>query len=202
MARPRTDIRPRILHAARDRFLTLGVDGASLRHIAKGARTSIGMIYYYFPTKEDLFLAVVEEVYTRILTDMARALAADVLIEERFHRLFVRLGALSEAELAVVRLVIREILVSSERRRSLIDRFARGHIPLVLSTLAEGIKAGTLRQDHHPAVLGVSSFCLGVFAQIIRRLAGDLPPVLQIPAGEELSYALADVLFSGIRAPP
>ena len=31
MARPRSDIAPRILHAARERFLAEGVDGASLR---------------------------------------------------------------------------------------------------------------------------------------------------------------------------
>ena len=61
MARPRSDIQKRIVLAARTRFLADGVDGASLRHIARAARTSIGMVYYYFPTKDDLFLAVVEE---------------------------------------------------------------------------------------------------------------------------------------------
>ena len=62
MARPRSDIEPRIVHAARRRFLKEGVDGASLRTIARDAKTSIGMVYYYFPTKDDLFFAVVEEV--------------------------------------------------------------------------------------------------------------------------------------------
>ena len=46
MARPRGDIAPRILHAARKRFLVEGVDGASLRAIARDARTNKGMIYY------------------------------------------------------------------------------------------------------------------------------------------------------------
>ena len=45
MARPRSDIEPRIVHAARRRFLKEGVDGASLRTIAKDAGTSIGMVY-------------------------------------------------------------------------------------------------------------------------------------------------------------
>lgn len=55
MARPRGDIEPRVLEAARKRFLEQGVDGASLRKIAEDAGTNIGMIYYYFPTKEALF---------------------------------------------------------------------------------------------------------------------------------------------------
>ena len=59
MARPKSDIEPRIIHAARRRFLEDGVDGASLRKIAREAGTNIGMIYYYFPTKDDLFLAYV-----------------------------------------------------------------------------------------------------------------------------------------------
>jgi AcrR family transcriptional regulator len=201
MARPRTDIRLRILHAARASFLGEGVDGASLRRIARGARTNIGMIYYYFPTKEELFLEVVEEVYAKLLGDLGTALARDVSIEERCHRLFVRFGAMGDDELEVVRLVIREILVSSDRRRRLLQRFLGGHIPLVVSTLVEGVQAGTIRSDPHPAVLGISMLCLGTFAQVIRRLMPVLPPELPLPAGEDFSHALADVLFSGIRAP-
>jgi AcrR family transcriptional regulator len=44
MARPRSDIRPRLLASARARFLREGVDGASLRSIAKDAATNIGMV--------------------------------------------------------------------------------------------------------------------------------------------------------------
>ena len=40
MARPRSDIQPRIVEAARYRFLRAGVDGASLREIAKDAKIS------------------------------------------------------------------------------------------------------------------------------------------------------------------
>ena len=58
MGRTPSDIAPRIVHAARRRFLSDGVEGASLRAIARDARTSIGMIYYYYPAKDDLFLAV------------------------------------------------------------------------------------------------------------------------------------------------
>ena len=74
MPRPRSDLAPRILAAARTRILHEGVDGASLRQIAADAGTTIGMIYYYFPTKDDVFLAVVEDVYEKLLVDVERAL--------------------------------------------------------------------------------------------------------------------------------
>ena len=92
MGRPRTDIQPRIVRAARARFLAEGVDGASLRTIAADAGTSVGMIFYYFPTKDDLFLAVVEEVYARLLDDLRRALSGDAPVRERLKRAFLRLG--------------------------------------------------------------------------------------------------------------
>src|SRR6185436_7484979 len=115
MARPRSDIRIRIQHAARKRFLAEGVDGASLRRIAKDARTSIGMIYYYYPTKDDLFLAVVEEVYSVVLADLLSALDPALPVEERIRRLYRRIGAVTSDEVLVIRLVLREALVSSKR---------------------------------------------------------------------------------------
>jgi AcrR family transcriptional regulator len=74
MPRPKSDIDARIVAAARARFLVEGVDGASLRSIAQDAGTNVGMIYYYFPTKDDLFLGVVEDVYAR--TASARSTTA------------------------------------------------------------------------------------------------------------------------------
>jgi AcrR family transcriptional regulator len=113
MARPRTDIAPRILLAARRRFLKSGVDGATLRAIARDAGTSIGMIYYYFPTKEDLFFAVVEQQYAAVLADMELALSAEHPVEERLQRLYERISALRDEEAEVLRLVAMEGLMGS-----------------------------------------------------------------------------------------
>src|SRR5687767_15276580 len=106
MARPRGDIDIRILRAARQRFLIEGVDGASLRHIARDAGTSIGMIYYYFPSKQELFLAVVEEIYSTLLADLREALAGPGGFEQRVQRLYHRFARMSEDELTVLRLVL------------------------------------------------------------------------------------------------
>src|SRR6185436_14481160 len=131
MARPRTDIRPRILLAARERFLESGVDGASLRAIARDAKTSIGMIYYYFPTKDDLFFAVVEESYEKILAELERVLSAEGTIEERLTHLYERIADATDEEAQTVHLVGREALMSSARRDRLVQRFTRGHVALI-----------------------------------------------------------------------
>lgn len=198
MARPRSDIRTRILHAARKRFLLEGVDGASLRRIARDARTSIAMIYYYFPAKDDLFFAVIEEVYEVMLVDLTRALDPAQPVEERVRRLYRRVGALSDDERLVVRLVMHEALVSSARLDRLIARFQRGHVPFVLKTIADGLSDGTFDAGLHPIVVGLSMIALGGPAQLLRRVVEGRLPTEGAPAGETLSETMLGVLLRGI----
>ena len=200
MARPRSDIAPRVVLAARDRFLRDGVDGASLRAIAQDARTSIGMIYYYFPTKDDLFLTVVEQVYEKVLADMAAALEPDVPVRDRLNRLFERIGRVSDEEVLIARLVAREVLVSSARRDRILERFLRGHIPLIARAIGDGLLDGSLDRSRHPLVLMMAAIGIGAIPQVVRRAIGDRLPFPDAPAGAVLAAELTDVLFNGIGA--
>jgi AcrR family transcriptional regulator len=198
MARPRSDIRARLVHAAREQFLRLGVEGTPLRTIARQARTSIGMLYYYFPSKDELFFAVVEEVYARLLSDLTSALAADAPARDRIRRMYVRVGAVSDLELSIVRLVIVEALTSSNRLELLVHRFQRGHIPLVIAALGDGIREGSVDPNKSPALAFICTLALGGAAQLISRFAGERIKLPGLPAGRALSEELVEVLFRGI----
>lgn len=50
----------RILQAATDLFSQVGYNGASTRDIARVAEVNDASVYRYFPSKQDLFIAVVE----------------------------------------------------------------------------------------------------------------------------------------------
>lgn len=205
MPRPRSDIQPRIVHAARARFLESGVDGASLRAIASDAGTNVGMVFYYFPTKDDLFLAVVEEVYVKLLDDIAAALAGDASVRERLERVFARIGRASEEELTVVRLVVREALLSHERFGRVFARMQRGHVAMILSTLAEGVARGDIDASIPPPLLLISCLGLGALPQLVRRAAGDRAPFSVLPGPDELAHESSELLFRAIgkrkRAP-
>lgn len=201
MARPRSDISPRIVHAARERFLVDGVDGASLRNIARDAGTSIGMIYYYFPTKTDLFLAVVEDVYVALLHDMEQAFVPDVAVEQITKQMYRRIANMSDIEFAVIRMIVREALISSERLDRLFERFSRGHIPLVFQTLVRAMHSGELKTEHGllPPLLAMVS--LGILPQIVRRLAHERIITLggdAAPTPESLADSLSSILITGI----
>ena len=202
MPRPRSDIAPRILQAARTRFLSDGVDGASLRGIASDARTSIGMVYYYFATKDELFFAVVEELYEKLLRDLEAAIAPDVPVPERIERVFMRVARLSDDELLVLRLIVREALTSSTRFARLRQRFQTGHIPMVARLIAEGFSNGTFNPQLHPMVAMLSVAGMGVIPQLIRRALADVLPFPGAPAGEELAKQLVTNLLRGVGPTP
>jgi AcrR family transcriptional regulator len=200
MPRPRSDIEPRLVAAARKRFTSDGVDGASLRAIAADAGTSIGMVYYYFPTKDELFLAVVEEVYQKLLADLERALEPKLPVRERLEQLFLRLGRLSDEEITMIQLVVREVLVSSSRLDRLIERFKRGHVAMIVKTVMDGMADGTFNRSLHPVVVALSTVVLAAPPQLIRRFAAERLPIPGTPSGEDFSRELVKVLFEGVGA--
>lgn len=199
MPRPRTDIRPRVLEAARELFAASGVDATSLRSIAKAAGTSIGMIYYYFPNKDDLFLAVVEEVYAGLLSDLEAALRAHSDFAGCVRELYRRVARASALELQVVRLVVREALTSSQRLDSLVQRMRRGHVQLIFKAVGRGLEHGELRPELHPAVLMAATLAIGTLPQVALRAFGRHLPVTP-PAAELLPDLLAEALLHGIAA--
>jgi AcrR family transcriptional regulator len=198
MARPRSDIRRRIVRAARARFAVEGVDGASLRMIAKDARTSIGMISYYFRSKDELFLAAVEEIYAALLRDLAELLGKKANLAVRLRDISARLGKMSDDELAVVRLVAREALASSERFGRLLTRFRRGHVAMILRALGEGAARGEVDPSIPLPIVLACTFGIVGLPQIARRIAGDRPPFSALPEPDALAEAAASVLFGGV----
>ena len=52
-----------ILEAAAEEFARSGLGGARVDRIASQAGVNVRMLYYYFRSKDDLFLAVLERAY-------------------------------------------------------------------------------------------------------------------------------------------
>jgi AcrR family transcriptional regulator len=96
------DRRSRILEGAGKAFLRYGFERASMADIAVGAGVSRTALYHYFPGKEDVLRAVVDELHTRSLNAAAEALekgrtldaALTGLVEAKFGR---TLGLLTES---------------------------------------------------------------------------------------------------------
>jgi len=210
MARPRSDIRPRLIEAARRRFLEDGVDGASLRSIADDAATNIGMVVYYFPTKDDLFFAVVEETAARLLDDLETIAGAGPDPHERLRRLFHRIAEASPDEDLVVRLLTREALGSAARRDQMVARLLRGHVPALAALFTDGIRDGTFGAERHPWLLLTAALALAGPPQLLARqlpapvgpsVTSVTPVTSDFPSGAALADELLDMLMNGIAGP-
>lgn len=61
-----TETRERLLKVAKDEFLELGYEKASMRKICKKAGVTTGALYFFFKDKNDLFAALVKKVADEI----------------------------------------------------------------------------------------------------------------------------------------
>ena len=81
--------RDNILRAAIDVFAANGYAGARVDRISKAARSTDRMIYYYFNSKEDLFVAALETIYQE-LGDAEAALDLSGLDPDESLRAIIR----------------------------------------------------------------------------------------------------------------
>lgn len=71
-AQERQARRRRIQEAARSVFTERGYAGASIELIARAAQLSVGAIYLYFRSKEDLYVSLIEDTLTVFDVEMAQ----------------------------------------------------------------------------------------------------------------------------------
>jgi AcrR family transcriptional regulator len=118
---PSSATRERILDAAAELFWTEGFGGAGLRDIADLASINVASIYHYFPSKQDLLVAIILQTYQQCLDEAEQVLTeasgpADALVALThhhvvFHCAHARETAISDRELGSVTVNIRRRLV-------------------------------------------------------------------------------------------
>ena len=154
-----------ILAAARDEFAQAGLGGARMDRIAERAQLNKRLIYYYFGSKDGLFLAVLESAYADIraaeqqlhLLDLAPAQAIRRLIEFTWdyylaHPEFITL--LNSANLHLAR-----HLKESERIREMNSPL----IQMLGEVLERGRMHGVFRGGIDPVQLYISIAGLAYF---------------------------------------
>lgn len=94
MARPRSKEdarRDEIVDAALRLVLQAGYNQVTLADIAGQVGVSKGLISYYFPRKEDVFLAVLDQIVERLTTDFQSFADADASAPEKLKMIFKNL---------------------------------------------------------------------------------------------------------------
>lgn len=79
--------RTKILETASTLFGELGFDAASTRQIADRSGVNKALIHYHFKTKEELFSAVFDDYYQRLVQALLASLEAEGPLEQRFTKM-------------------------------------------------------------------------------------------------------------------
>jgi AcrR family transcriptional regulator len=184
--------RAHLIEVATRLFATDGYDGTSIEAVLAESGVSRGSLYHHFPGKEVLFLAVLEDLGTRLGAEMAAAIqdAADPVE-------LLRIGCVTwirQAGDPVVRqiaLIDAPAVLGWQRWREL-DEPALGMIRHALGYAAE---AGAVDPRHVEVFAHIVMATLNEVAMMI-ALASD--PAATLKAGESAVDDFLDRLLGGL----
>ena len=204
-ARDPAETQRRILRAARNEFMRHGYSGARIERISLTARSSDRMIYYYFASKEALYLQVLESVYSE-LGEAESALTLDpsrpvealeqlIAFTWRYyieHPEFVAL--LSNENLQRGRHITKSLRVKL---------LSRPVLDILGTILAEGARQKVFRPDLDVKKVYLTLAALGYFYLSNRyTLSSFLGIDLMLPGERDAWLAeIRRVVLSAVRAP-
>src|SRR5262245_33999462 len=197
--------RDRLLSAAREEFAARGFDGAKVDRIAKRARINKAMVYYHFPSKAALYLAILREQFAAVAAAVAEARRKGGTPVEQLRRYIDTIAHVALSRPHFPPMWLREI---AEGGRHL-DESVLAELRRVLEVLAAILNDGRAQgvfQPAHPFVtqMGIMAPLMFFAASkpIRQRVGKKLPPALTLP---DLAGVVAHVKASTLAvlsAPP
>jgi AcrR family transcriptional regulator len=136
--------REEILAAARSVFARQGFRGTTIADIAEEAKIALGTIYLYFPSKEDVFAALSQELHQiigRALTAVGPTGSVDDAVRTRVNNVFA--GCAENRDL--VRLVVLNTDADSAATQRMRSADEKRAAPLV-EAIRAGIEQGVVRE--------------------------------------------------------
>jgi AcrR family transcriptional regulator len=154
-----------IIEVATQEFSEKGLAGARIDVIAEAMRTSKRMIYYYFGSKEGLYIRVLEEAYRRIRAIESGLHLDDLAPEDALRKL---VGFTVDYQLAnpdFIRLVMTENIHRGEylRESKAIQKLNVPAIEGLQRVYERGVAAGVFRAGIDPVDLHMSISALSFF---------------------------------------
>jgi AcrR family transcriptional regulator len=184
--------RKRIIDEAIRLFVSRGYDGISMREIAEACHLSKAALYYHFKSKEDLFLAImnesVDELTALLTTYRNQPGTTRARISAFVYSIFIDL--LPEHR-ALIRLANQEMnKLDLDQRENFSKKYQKDFIGGIISILGDGIQSGEL-SPADPAI--ITWIFLGMlypfFNPEFSRPPREMEPIIK---------AILDVFFSGV----
>lgn len=151
------ETRGQIIEAARDVFAELGFGGARMRMIADRSKTNLGLLSYYFGTKEALWREVVDLDYQRLRDILMEAIESSRSVHgsdarrdvEVMLRTLVKHIARKPSH---IRLMLDEIGRDADHTRWLVDRHVKPNVEFMKSIIEPAQAAGIMPDVPWPSL--------------------------------------------------
>jgi AcrR family transcriptional regulator len=195
--------RANIIAVATEEFAAKGLSGARIDEIAARTKTSKLMIYYYFGGKEELYVAVLEEVY-RQFRDIENKLDIDHLSpEDALRRLVIFTFDHHNAHPDYIRLVMNENLHNGRylRRSKIIQKLNVPAIDAIRRILDRGVEQGVFRTGIDPVDLHMSISALCFFNVSNRHTFATIfkKDMTSMPARVARKTDIADLIVASVK---
>ncbi len=194
-----------ILAAAEAEFASKGLAGARVDVIAEQAGANKRMLYYYFGSKDDLYLAVLERAYGKMreaerelkLTDLDPLDAIKRLVEFKFDY--------CQKNPSIIPLLAGENLHGAKylKRSRKLREMHTTLVGIISRVLSEGEKKGEIRPGIYPLHLYISISALSyLYFSNSATLSVAFGRQLTSPAEQQLRRThCVDVILAYVKAP-
>ena len=200
------DAKARIFSAAVEEFAQHGLAGSRTETIAKAADVNIALVYYYFDSKEKLYAAVLEEMFSRWHDALMAPLRSLGSPEQRFMRYVEAYFDHAAESVWKPRLVQQELMHSkhSPAMRKMLQKYARPVYTEAAKVLREGIGDGNFRKgiDVENFIYSVGPLVAHYFSHSAALTEISGKDVMAQECVKARRIAVLDVVRAALMAPP
>ena len=183
-----------ILEAALDLFSQKGYENTKMEEIAKKAELSKGLLYFYFISKEEIFIKIIEEAYDDLLKYL-RTIKDEKINPSAKLLKFIEI----EIDFYTKNQKLHNIIVSlkggytlkdmEEKHKKVFIERHREEVKILETIIEEGIEVGNFK-NLNAEIMG---FSLGGIFHSVLKLAAD-----KGYNPEELKKEIAEIYLKGI----
>lgn len=187
--------RKQILKKARKVFAARGYQGTRTRDIAGACGINEATIYKHFKGKEDLFLAVLNDVHDEVVEVGRDSLEASGEAVGVLRSVIQFLWDKFVGDPDIGRTIMHAMIMSvwNERVREVLGRRLAGHHEYLERQMERGIQDGTLRSDLDPSEAAALILGLGIAYTLLN--AADLVEAFKVPGPIPLFRVLVEYML-------
>ncbi|MWC30674.1 TetR/AcrR family transcriptional regulator [Paenibacillus sp. MMS18-CY102] len=188
-----SDIKLKILQAAKNRFASQGFDGTTVRQICEDAGANQALVSYYFGGKESMFFTMFDTFFPAGL--YSKYLEENYSPEEGIRRMVKEVIAYRMREPKMVQIIQQEILLDTIRTARIREYVSESWMQL-REWLREGKEQGVF---HYQSLDTAFMSTLGVI--LFQRICSFWQPFLTGDVGEleQLTEEVVSFVLRGLR---